>query len=605
MSTPTNVTGPYCHDCNKEFTSEAAWQQHLLGCRVGTSRAIEKAMMVKEAQSGGSLYSTKGAAGTPTKSSKESTHPMQLDGYDRLRSLLHAHPQSSSAAQAIKSVTKPGPEPGLKPTTKPATKPGPKPTPPEAPKILCGMVAGCKRHFGSKEALEQHQKDVHTGGSLASSVPPTPPPAIGTFSCNVASCGKTFRSEAGLKQHQRDSHGIGGDKSDLYGRDSRQLAQGVRTQLRNAGLLRPETGPPPQNLQHLPPKNTQRPPAHVGRGTPVPKIQVPMRQGPVSAPQPSRGNFAATVPPNNAPTGGLGIGGPAEIAQANQIQDTTMRLLMTAEISICHDGKILYNGIAWQRIGVARQEDAADMLDKLVHLPKPLQADFHVSYPKMFAKDFETVNYPASESEHLPQSQDSPRLKVIVLCCSKILLDNGQEEVVKIAVVDVLTGQTLLNYLVCTDSKQSVRDWRTSTTGLASFQNIETLRLAKYKVLQGWKAVRAALGRYADPNTIIIGYNLRGDLDALRIVHGRSIDIVKVMEKAADGGALSKGQIRIEALLRDLPKVQLRPDSSYGRDCLQDAFALRELALWHLQNEANTITYIKKKSLEYQRISGA
>ncbi|KAL1606757.1 hypothetical protein SLS60_004164 [Paraconiothyrium brasiliense] len=306
------------------------------------------------------------------------------------------------------------------------------------------------------------------------------------------------------------------------------------------------------------------------------------------------------IPPASA-SNVLSVGGPAEIEQANELQGKIMRMLITADIAIQHDGKIVYDGAAWIRIGVARHSEAIGMIDELVHLRKLSnqgQAKQHVSHPTTFAPDF-VGEYPSSDFEQLNEPQDGS-LRAVALCCSKILLESHCEEIVKIAAVDVLTGRPLMSYLVCTDPTDKVQDWRTSLTGLSHLQDFEAARLQRFKVLKGWTAARAALSKFVDQNTILLGYNLRSDLDALRIRHGRCVDLIKLVEKAAENRPLSKQQLRLETLLRDLLKVQVRNDQ-FGRDCLQDAFAVRGLTLWIVREKDKFVQYAKEKALDYQR----
>ncbi|KAL5385966.1 hypothetical protein DPSP01_004402 [Paraphaeosphaeria sporulosa] len=408
----------------------------------------------------------------------------------------------------------------------------------------------------------------------------------GGFVCGINNCSRVFRSEAGLKQHKIDSHSVGGRGLDLQGRDSWMLPQSSRNQLQNLGVCRP-LGPAPK------PSRGNRhdvPPSIVGVARHV--------QAPIAARQPSRNPVHVPLPPADAPNG-LPIGSPADLDQANDIHDKIMRMLITADIAIHHDGKFVYDGVEWTRISVDRQNEVASRFDELVHLKrlsKQGQARQHVTRPIAFQGE-SVGDYLGSEFEQLPDPWDGS-VNVIVLCCSKVLLENQCEEVAKIAAVDVLTGRPLMSYLVCTSATEKVRDWRASLTGLSSFQDFEAARAQKFKILKGWTAARAALGKFVDQNTIFLGCNLRGDLDALRIRHGRCVDLIKVIEKAAENRPLSKGQLHLEALLRDLLEKRL-PTDYFGRDCLQDAFAVRELALFSIKHNEKFVRYVRDKVREY------
>jgi hypothetical protein len=275
------------------------------------------------------------------------------------------------------------------------------------------------------------------------------------------------------------------------------------------------------------------------------------------------------------------------------------RLRIQSDITIQHDGKLLCGGIAWTRIGVAKQSNVVEMFEKFTHLPTKLQLTEYLPAPKTF-KDTYTAHYPAEDFQHSPDRRlGNAALGIVALSCTKILLDNGCQEAVKIAAVDVLTCRILMDFLVCTDPKELVKDWRPRVTGLSNISNLEDARQAGYKILKGWKAARAALWAFVDKETTIVGYNLRADLDVLRMIHGRAVDITKVVEKAA-AGPLSRGQLSLDSLCREFPGVILNAHPKYGRDCLLDAFAIREFGLWVLKQGDEMVRKAKSKSREYQ-----
>ncbi|OAG07095.1 uncharacterized protein CC84DRAFT_1089994 [Paraphaeosphaeria sporulosa] len=523
--TPSDVSGVYCHDCKRTFTSMALYNRHCLSCTVQNRTAVEIGDTTARA-----------AARPPFRSQAELGEP-------KMNSRAVSG-QSPPVSQFIQSR--------------------PAPTAPVAP-----------------------IRAARAQAPVASPSVGAPQNAVsGGFVCGINNCSRVFRSEAGLKQHKIDSHSVGGRGLDLQGRDSWMLPQSSRNQLQNLGVCRP-LGPAPK------PSRGNRhdvPPSIVGVARHV--------QAPIAARQPSRNPVHVPLPPADAPNG-LPIGSPADLDQANDIHDKIMRMLITADIAIHHDGKFVYDGVEWTRISVDRQNEVASRFDELVHLKrlsKQGQARQHVTRPIAFQGE-SVGDYLGSEFEQLPDPWDGS-VNVIVLCCSKVLLENQCEEVAKIAAVDVLTGRPLMSYLVCTSATEKVRDWRASLTGLSSFQDFEAARAQKFKILKGWTAARAALGKFVDQNTIFLGCNLRGDLDALRIRHGRCVDLIKVIEKAAENRPLSKGQLHLEALLRDLLEKRL-PTDYFGRDCLQDAFAVRELALFSIKHNEKFVRYVRDKVREY------
>lgn len=423
--------------------------------------------------------------------------------------------------------------------------------------------------------------------SLATSAPATD---TGTHICNANSCGKTFRSEAGLKQHKIDIHGVGGQKLDISGRDSWMLNARERERLKQEGLLRAPSGPAY---------------GHKGSSTltrsPQPLAFRPPKVPPGERPAPAQHR----MPPfqaSGAPTI-TSMGSAADMEQAKQIQVQALRLLIQSDIFIHYDGGMTVGGICWTRISVAKQPEVVGTLDNMCHLPKMLQGEY-VPAPKTFMDEYKAY-YDLADFESCPaRDPGKPCLGVIALSCSKVVLEGGRLEVVKIAAIDLVTCGILMNHLVCTDPRAHVTDWRPTVTGISSWLDMEAARQAGYKIFKGWSAARVALQKYVDSGTIIVGHNLRSNLDALRIVHGRAIDIAKVVEKAANG-PLSKAQLALDSLCRDYTERNLPNHAVHGRDCLVNAFAIREFVLWTIKNKEKLGKIAKQKSLDYQRIRPA
>jgi hypothetical protein len=296
----------------------------------------------------------------------------------------------------------------------------------------------------------------------------------------------------------------------------------------------------------------------------------------------------------------MSIGGATDLDQAKQIQAKILRLLIQADIYIQHGGKMNVCGIDWTRIGIAKQSEVVSMFDTMCHLPKTLQGEY-VPAPKAFKDDY-NVEYPSSDFEPSPiRNSAKPGLGAVAVSCSKVVLEGSRQEIVKIAAVDLITCRILMNHLICTDPHAEVSDWCSTVTGLFSWKDVEAARKAGYKVFKGWAAARDALHRFVDKESIVVGHNLRSDLDSLRMIHGRAVDIAKVIEKAAQG-PLSKAQLALDSLCRDYPEIGLKSDPEYGRDSLMNALAVREFGLWAIKNKERLASIAKQKSRDYQII---
>jgi hypothetical protein len=445
----------------------------------------------------------------------------------------------------------------------------------------------------------------------------------------------SFGSEAGLRVHKSDRHGVGGPRLDITGRDSWMMNQRERERMRAEGTLPPPTGsfgtrgrgggsqrgrdaprpltpvgpsstrgrgapqvarpPPPQSPRIMArAQHHATPPPIPAFGTP-PRASVPVQPSPAHMPVQYAPARNPTVPPNIRDSGG-----PLELQQAKYLEDKILSLLIQSDILIHNNGKITVCGIEWTRVGVERQLALVGLFDGMCHLPKHIKHEF-VPHPKTFLSDYQ-LPYPSSDFEPSPPRDSAkPGLGIVALACSKVALANGLEEVVKISAIDVMSCRILMNHLVCTDPTVRVKDWRSSDTGLFSWDDMEHARKLSYKVFKGWAAARSALWKYIDKDTIVVGHNLRSDLDALRMVHGCAVDVAKVAEKAAKG-PLSKPQLGLDSMCRDFPEITLKSDSEYGRDVLMNAFAIREMVLWVIKNTEPFERKIRQRSLDYQRV---
>jgi hypothetical protein len=419
--------------------------------------------------------------------------------------------------------------------------------------------------------------------------------ATATRICEIEGCKMFFNTEAGLMVHKQDKHGVGGKALDITGKDSWMLSQYSRNMLRDAGILR-SAGDPPMPSRSAAPKFAPRVPA-----APLHRMIPPSSLAPTAraSRSPSRMTQKAVVSPQTAP--GATVTGLDEMNQARHICDKIMRLVLQSDVFIYHTGKITCSGIDWTRIPCAKQVEVVEMFSGLCHLPPKFKTEF-VPAPTTY-KDEYVLTYPAAELKLSPELSGSIcALPVVAISCSKVILSNGLQEAVKLAAVDVISCRILMNHLVCTDPKDPVMRWNSKITGLNGYLDIEAARGDGYKVLKGWTAARAALWKFINRDTILVGWNIRADLDSLRMIHGRAVDVAKTFEKAA-GGPLSKPQVSLESLCRDLPALKLTNHAIHGRDALQNAFAVREVGLWMLKNKDKLTKIAKQKALDYSRLA--
>ena len=555
-STIMSQGGIQCKDCRKGFVSEHAYHSHFLGCKPFNEKLAQNPLP-------GIVHVTEQDKNFAPTSPAPQHHTLTLE---------YPEPRMPSAT-TLDEVSYPMPLQTMTLNTRPPV-PRPPPTPPN--------------DFPAPSPARPVQQQNRSPPQEPS------PPTAGTknFVCNISGCTRSYGSEAGLKMHKTDAHGVGGKVLDLHGKDSWMLSQRERERLKAEGLLR--SSPAPRG---------GRGGRRGGRPAPAPAtFHAPPPSAPSQRARPAAGPYSQTSQQASVtllPTS-MNVGGALEMEQAKYICGKTLRLLLQTNIFIHHDGKMSVGGIDWTRIGVARQPDVAGMFNDMCHLPRKLQSLEYVPAPKTFAGEY-TAQYPVAEFESAPaRNPVKPAFDIISMSCSKITLGDGRQEVVKIAAVDVLTCRVLMSYLVCTDPNANVANWHSAITGLSKFQDMEDARQAGYRVLKGWAAARSALFKFIDKETIIVGHNLRPELDTLRIIHGRAVDIAKVVEKAAQG-PLSKAQVSLDSWCRDVANVAtLKTDPVFGCDCIMNAFAAREIGLWIIKNKEKFEKVAKQKTKDYQ-----
>ncbi|KAF2689611.1 hypothetical protein K458DRAFT_130158 [Lentithecium fluviatile CBS 122367] len=576
--TPTDISGLYCRDCNSTFESQARLDRHSMRCaaqvmntnasRSNTPRPHEN--VVSRENEPVPLKATTSTKKKPQQAQSLAGASRPLQRATNLMQSLHSAPLVPSRAPTQMQLQTHGAK-GSVPQ---------RPSPVAAPLLEPAPLANA----GPATPLSSVQESLW--------------PASGAFACNIQGCQRTCHSETGLEIHQIDVHGVGDKALNIQGEDSWMLSQHARSQSKEHGLLR-SSGPSqsPRNVSRGAgpsitgnSRGTSRGGGHAMKGNRPP----PLTPKAVGAANPTT---PLPLLASNVPSTG---GDVADLEQAKTICGQILRLRIQADIEIQHDGKLLCGGVTFTRIPVAKQADAVGMFDKIVHLPKFLQAEEYLPAPKAFEDEYQ-MYHPVGDFRTSPERNPTkPGLAVVAVSCNKIVLADGLEEVIEFAAVDVLTCRILLSHLVFGDMEASIRDWRTRVTGWSSKASVKLALGSGYKILKGWQAARAALWKFIDRETIIVGHNLRGDLDSLRMVHGRAVDIVKVVEKAA-GGPLSKQQLSLDSLSREYPGFHLKASLGRGRDVMVDAFAVREFGLWTLKHGEELAKKAKRTSLEYQR----
>jgi hypothetical protein len=155
-------------------------------------------------------------------------------------------------------------------------------------------------------------------------------------------------------------------------------------------------------------------------------------------------------------------------------------------------------------------------------------------------------------------------------------------EVVRLAAVDFLSGEVLVNIFVEPAAKQRVISWRTRVSGVSKTLLSEMKK--RGQTVQGWKAARDLLWMFVDKQTILIGHSLHYDLAVLGMVHQRIVDSAILTRDAVAGAKEDCARFwALKKLARTFFGLEIQTGKD-GHDCLEDTFAAREVVLWCLGN---------------------
>ncbi|XHF99336.1 hypothetical protein AWENTII_002842 [Aspergillus wentii] len=174
-----------------------------------------------------------------------------------------------------------------------------------------------------------------------------------------------------------------------------------------------------------------------------------------------------------------------------------------------------------------------------------------------------------------PKGTGNPR-PALAIDCEMVEVTGKRSEVVRLSVVDFLTGVEIINKYVMPDGK--VTNWRSWVSGVDE----NTLKnTPKHEILDGWESARAELWKCMDGDTILVGHALNYDLDALRMVHHSIVDSAILAQKAISPGC--KKSVGLKNLCHSLLGKNIQA-TKFGHSSLEDALAAREVVLCILQH---------------------
>ncbi|KAL4810884.1 ribonuclease H-like domain-containing protein [Aspergillus unguis] len=220
---------------------------------------------------------------------------------------------------------------------------------------------------------------------------------------------------------------------------------------------------------------------------------------------------------------------------------------------------------------------------------KPARAKEHQNKPPVkmkpkeksqWSKDVEPIYF-----RHTPQSgpeQVYGSRRAVALDCEMVAVLGGQDEVAFLSAVDFFTGEILIHTYVQPTKK--VIQWRSSVSGITPAAMSDAV--AAGKALAGWRAAQQELWKYAGVNTILVGHCLNHDLNVLRIIHPKVVDSAILSAESV----FHEPDVRLRRVwaLKTVAQIFLNRTIQWGgrtgHDCLEDAYAARDVVILCLQN---------------------
>ncbi|OGM44257.1 RNA exonuclease [Aspergillus bombycis] len=254
----------------------------------------------------------------------------------------------------------------------------------------------------------------------------------------------------------------------------------------------------------------------------------------------------------------------------------------------------------WQKVPLSEvAKPAAPNINWSV-IPEPAQAKVLQDLEELCR----STNPHVARMRHLDTSkghETSPtRRSVVAIDCEMVQVGRGQNEVVQVCAVDVLSGEILVDKAVV--PTKPVTDWCTPWSGMTAGR-LEDMR-RKGKTVNGWEEARAEVLKFVDGDTILVGHALRNDVRALGMMHAKALDTATVTKHAVSKGMVGSGCKRtwkLKTLCQDFLGINIQ-QSRNGHDCVEDTLATREVLLWCVRNPDKLKNWAAKQCAAIQAV---
>ncbi|KAL3447276.1 hypothetical protein BJX65DRAFT_308333 [Aspergillus insuetus] len=195
--------------------------------------------------------------------------------------------------------------------------------------------------------------------------------------------------------------------------------------------------------------------------------------------------------------------------------------------------------------------------------------------------------YPGTDNAQtflLDSVDPTPLPRIVAMDCEMVGVEGhtSGDYTVRICLVDVLTGEVLMDHVIVPPAGVRITDWRTEYSGMT--QAVMDLYTREGRILQGHQGAINHMRQIVDNRAYFVGHALHNDFDALGITHSNVIDTALITQQAVTNQMAETrepGRCGRTWGLSALCKMFLSRDIQIGHhSCLEDTYAARELALY-------------------------
>ncbi|GKZ77663.1 hypothetical protein AnigIFM56816_011403 [Aspergillus niger] len=170
----------------------------------------------------------------------------------------------------------------------------------------------------------------------------------------------------------------------------------------------------------------------------------------------------------------------------------------------------------------------------------------------------------------------------VVIDCEMVQAEKGRRVIAYLAAVDFITGEVLINSYV--DPQRRIFNWCTHYSGITP--KAMKKAVANGDALRGWMGARRALWDFIDNDTVLIGHDIKNDLNCLGIIHPRIVDSTILTAEAVFRPRWETQRFRRTWSLKTLSSVFLDrfiQGGANGHSALQDAVATKDVVVFCLE----------------------